>query len=215
VIQSLLGRLDGRVHTANGLLNINSLDGEGDAVLVTAGVVDAVVDPDRPRGLLEVLAVRAGDEVGAAVGEEAIFVDLPAVALAVPGHRLSTSGVTELALAHTREIDVGLLARVADRVEPELIANEVEGNIIVLLLVVAGGTLILKLQSERLLGSLDGAEVDGSGGAEDKTIEVGVLGSAGLGGGRDDASGDERSEEKSLNLHIGGCCWLVLKVVEC
>ncbi|KAI6749308.1 hypothetical protein HG530_015147 [Fusarium avenaceum] len=137
--------LDGRVHAANGLLNLSGLDGEGKAVLVTAGVVDAVVDPDRPRGLLEVLAVGAGDEAGTAVGQEAILVDLPAVALAVLGHGLSTSGVTELALAHTREINVGLLAREADRVEPELIANKLEGDLVVLLRIVALGVLILEL----------------------------------------------------------------------
>src|SRR5688572_14395957 len=127
---SLLAGLDGRVHACNRLINGSSLDGEGNTVLVATGVVDGVVNPDRPRGLLEVLAVGAGDKVGAAVGQDTILGNLPAVALSVAGHGLGTSGVTELALTHAGEIDVDLLARVADGVEPELVAVEGEGDLV-------------------------------------------------------------------------------------
>jgi hypothetical protein len=198
---------DRSVRAGNRLLDSGGLDGEGNTVLVAAGVVDAVVDPDRPRGLLKVVAVRAGDEVGTAVGKDAILVDLPACSLGVLRRRLNAGGETELALAHAREINVSLLARVANGVEPELVTVELESGLVVLLAVVTARVLVLELQRERLLGSLKVVEVDGRRGAESKTLEVGDLGgAASLGGSGDDASGDERSNEKSLDLHVGGCC---------
>ena len=59
-----------RVHAVSGLLNPGGLDGEGKAVHVATGVFNAVIDPDRSRGFLEVLVVVAGNEVVAAAGEE-------------------------------------------------------------------------------------------------------------------------------------------------
>ncbi|KAI6777129.1 hypothetical protein HG530_001074 [Fusarium avenaceum] len=208
----LLGNVG--VVAADGLLDLDGLDVEGKAARAATGLVNTSADPDGPRGGGGLLGVvGAGDEAGTVELEVAVLANGPALELAVLGLGLSTSGVAHDSLAHTGAVNVDLLGRVVGLVEEELLLEEVEGGLVLLDVAVTAGLLVLELQGEVLLSSLEVGEVDVAGRAEGETLEDLILGSGLLGGSRD-ASGDERSEEESLDLHVGGCWWLRWKGFE-
>lgn len=75
----------------------------------------------------------------------------------------------------------------------------------------AVGLLVGKLEEDAVAGGLELGEVDGAGGAESHDLEG--VGLAGGGRGRDEASGQEGSEENGLDLHGDGCGGVVVVVV--
>ena len=189
------------LHTVLAASRLRVLDGAGrerHAALVASGLVDTGTDPNRPRAIL--LAARASNETRALEVQVSILVDLPTGLLSILRKRLSTGAVSKNTLSHTRAVNPHLLAsRLV--VEEEVLAEELKDCVVVGRASGARGALLGLLQGETALGGLDAREVDGAAVAEDEELErVGRL----LGSGRDDAGGEEGSEEEGLDLHGEG-----------
>lgn len=191
------------VLAAVGLGNGQSAGREAQAVLVAARVGDTGVDPDTPR-LAD--AAGAGKETLALEGEVAVLVNLPSLVLAVLGLGIA-SAVAKDALAHAGAVGPDLLGSSGRLVKAQLVANQLECGVVVRL-GVAVGLLVGQLDEDAVAGGLELGEVDGAGGAESHDLEGGGL--AGGGRGRDEASGQEGSEENSLDLHGDGCGGVVV-----
>jgi hypothetical protein len=200
-VQDLLALLG--VEAANGLADRADGKGDVDTVAVSTGVVDTSAGEDGVRAIL----LRAGDEFGVVIVlEEVVLADTPLVLLTAGAERLSTGAVTQVALAHAASVCEDDLLRVGSRVESHLLSLGVEGegSSIRLDTTVTRCALVLELEGKAVHGGLEVGVMDRASRSKGNSLEDLDIG---VGSGRDDASGDERSKDEVLELHVGGCCF--------
>jgi hypothetical protein len=183
--------LDG-VDTGNGLVILLGANSNSLAVAVASGVLDASIDPEGVRTV-----VRASDEALTSESEVTVGSDLPALCLGVLRDSkalVGDGGVAELALTHTGAVDVSNL-RILEGVEVKLaILVDAECDLVLGEALVAGGALVLELESEVALRGLESGVVDVLVAADSDTV---------VRGGRNHASGDNGGEEGS-EVHLDG-----------
>lgn len=208
------------VKAAIGVSGLDNPRSNANAVVVACRVLNAGC-PDAESA---VYAVRASNQVVAGKLEMAVRIDSPAGALSVPGCRLRTGSVANLALAyigvssaqikpwfdigkshtHTGAVDVNLLRSGGSVVQEERSLVQVEGRI---LLAGAGTAGILSRQTseDAAQGRVEALIVDGTAGVDGNQAKFRIGGyrrgglsrSKGRGGG----SG-QSSKRKAVEVHF-------------
>jgi hypothetical protein len=163
------------VKALDGLVLLDGLDIDANAVLVTAGVDGA----SQPQAVATTERIGASLEADITIGtssphEVVLVCNLPGSALLVLANGLDTCGVSNHALTHTAAVDEGLVRRVVGvQVETTVLGVDAEGGVVDV--------------GEEGLGAANGARAVLAGGADDEAavlgLHVGILdGGAGADG---------------------------------
>jgi uncharacterized membrane protein YgcG len=196
-----------RVEALDGVGGLDDAGGDGGAVGVAGGVLDADVGQDAVEVVAE--AGGAGEEgVAATKGEVAGVVDGPAVALGVLGGGLGARRVLQLALGHAGAVDEELLPRLAVRQQRQRALGlvEHEGRVVLLGALARGALLRARAREDALVHGAPARVVHGAArvdrdDAEGDEVRVGRRRGQGTGGG---GGGGGGGEGEGGELHDGG-----------